>query len=58
MHGLIAFFLEVIMLAITHLFIGLADLQVLVVASSMIVALIVSMRKVGLVIIAIALVLQ
>ncbi len=56
MHGLVALFLEVITLAIIFLFVGLAALQVLVIASRTIVALIVLMTVVGLAIVAIALV--
>jgi hypothetical protein len=53
MHGLIALFLEVIVLAMIRLFVGLAALQVPVIASRAIVALIVLMTIVRLVIIAI-----
>jgi hypothetical protein len=53
MHGLIALFLEVFALAIILLFVGLATLQVLVIALRMIMVLIVLMMIVGLVIIAI-----
>ncbi len=56
MHGLVALFLEVIALAIIFLFVGLAALQVLIVATRMNVALIISMTIVRLAIIAIALV--
>jgi hypothetical protein len=48
LHGLVALFLEVIMLAIILLFIGLAVLRVFIVATRTIVALIVSMTIVRL----------
>ncbi len=54
MHGLVALFLGVIVLAIILLVVGLVALWVLVVTLRTIVALIVSMRIVGLAIIAIA----
>jgi hypothetical protein len=54
MHGLVALFLEVIMLAIILLVVGLVAPHVQVVASRAIVALIVSMMIVGLPIIAVA----
>ncbi len=56
MHGLVALFLEVIATAIILLVIGLVALHVLVGASRVIVALIVSMTIVGSLIIAVALV--
>jgi hypothetical protein len=56
MHGLVTFFLEVIVLAIILRVIGLGALQVLFVASRMIVALIVSIMIVGSVIITVTLV--
>jgi hypothetical protein len=56
MHGLVALFLEMIAVAIILLFVGLAALQVLVVAPRTIVALILLMTTVRLAIIAIALV--
>jgi hypothetical protein len=56
MHGLITLFLEVIALAIMLLFVGLAALQVLVVAARTFVAPIVLLTIVRLAIVAIALV--
>ncbi len=54
MHGLVALFLEVITLAIILLFVELAALRVLIVATRMIVAWIVLMTIVGLLVVAIA----
>ncbi len=56
MHGLVALFLEVIALGIIFLFIGLAVLRVLVIATRTIMALIILMKIIGPSIIAIALV--
>jgi hypothetical protein len=53
MHGLVAFFLEVIVLAIILCFVGLAALQVLVIAARRIVTLILLMTILRLAIIAI-----